>query len=172
MPARLVWASSRLLLEQVARHVQGLHDADRSVLLITASHPAPVLLRQLQQAGVNLDRVFILDAVGSRSGVERTHDPEHLMYLPGPTQLELMAMRADKVIRQKAEGMPHIVVLTVNSFALYNEAAALEELVRYVVTSLMRPKAWIDFVIEREAELDAGLRTFLDGFVEGRLDLD
>ncbi len=168
MPTRLVYASSRSLLDQVVGHIKALHQEDRSVLLITTRDPAAVLMRRFKEAGVNLNRLFIVDAVGTRAGAEWTPDPEHLMYVPTPNQLELIAMRTTKVIRQKAEGTPHILILTVNSFALHNSPETLEELVRYTLHNLVRPKAWMDFVIEEDAPLDAGLKAFLESFIEGR----
>lgn len=168
MPSRLVYASSRKLIEQLAGHVKTLHAEDRSVLLITTRDPASLMMRRFKDAGVNLDRLFIIDAVGTRAGAEWTHDPEHLMYVSTPNQLELIAMRAEKAIRQKAEGIPHVLISTCNSFALYNAPEALEELVRYTLHNLVRPKAWMDFVVEEDAPLDTGLKGFLESFIEGR----
>jgi KaiC/GvpD/RAD55 family RecA-like ATPase len=171
MPTRLVFATSRTLLDRMVEHIHALHKEDRSVLLVTTRDPASVLLRRFKDGGVNLDRLFIIDAVGMRAGAEWTNDPDHLMYVATPNQLELIAMRAQKVIRQKAEGTPHVVLSTVNSFALYNAPEALEEVMRYTLHNLVRPTAWMDFVIEEDAPLDASLRGFLDSFIDGRAQL-
>jgi hypothetical protein len=161
MPARLVRIPVQHQLDALAGHVKALQAADRSVLVITTHHTAQVLLRRFTDRGVDPKRLFIVDAVGSQSGVLASSDPDHLMYISGPDQLELMALRAAKVIRAKAERTPHVLVCTVNSFALYNKPAALEELMLYVVQSLMRPRAFLDFLVEEGRPLDPGLSTAL-----------
>lgn len=166
MPTRLIRFPPRGQLDLLAQHIKQQHAEGRSVLIVTASHPASVMVRHFTAAGVNLARVFVIDAVGSRAGVERSTDLEHLMYVPGPTQLELIAMRAEKIIRQKAQGPPTVLICTLNAFALYNATDTLEELIRYVVHSLARPKAVIDFVVEDGQPLDEGLREFIEGFVD------
>src|SRR5688572_9614184 len=110
MPARLVRIPVQRQLDALAGHVKSLQAADRSVLVITTHHTAQVLLRRFTQLGVDPKRLFIVDAVGSQAGVLASSDPDHLMYISGPDQLELMAMRAFKVIRAKAERTPHVLV--------------------------------------------------------------
>jgi hypothetical protein len=148
-------------MDRLAAHIHSEQAEGRSVLLVTAHHPAGVLLRHFSKAGINLARIFILDAVGMRAGVERPEDPHHLMYLPGPTQLELIAMRAERAVAQKAEGPATVIVSTINAFALYNSFEALEEIIRYVVFMLAGPNCRIDFILEDEVPAEPQLVAFL-----------
>ncbi len=152
-------------VEALERHIRTEQAEGRSVLVLTVHHPASVLLRRFKASGVNLDRLFIMDAVGARAGVERTNDPEHLMYLPGPTQLELIGLRTHRAIEEKAEGPATVVICTVNAFGLYNAPEALEEMARYALFMLAAPTCRIDFVLEDEAPMDRGLIDALERLV-------
>lgn len=167
MVTRLLHLPLRGQSDLLAQHVRGLIEhKNRSVLLVTTNLPAGVLLGTFQERGVDTSRVFIVDAVSNRSGLDAKGDPEHVMYLPGPQLLELIALRAAKTIRSKAQGPPHVIVLSANSFALYNSEEALEELVRYAVGHLAHPKVTIEFVVEEGLPLPPRLKAFLDGFVD------
>lgn len=101
----------------------------RSVLVVAARLPAPVLRQDLEHAGADLSRVFILDATSHRVGAKPA-DPEHEAYVPGPAMLELIAKRAEQVIRAKAERPVAVVIDDVGTFAQYNPPAALVAMLR------------------------------------------
>lgn len=168
---RLLHVTVENHLAALCKHICAEQKEGRSVLVVTVHHPASVLLPLFREGGVNLARLFVVDAVGTRAGVERTHDPEHLMYLPGPTQLELIGMRTYKVIKEKAEAPPTVIVCTVNAFGLYNQPEVLEEMVRYAVYTLAGPKARIDFVLEKESPVEPSLVDFLGSIVEKSVNL-
>lgn len=167
MVTRLLHLPVRSRDDLLAGHVRSLIEhKNRSVLIVTTNVPAAALFDRLQDRGVDINRVFVVDAVSSRSALDAKGDPEHVLYLPGPQLLELIALRAAKIIRAKAQGPPHVIILSANSFALYNSAEALEELVRYTVTQLANPKVVIEFVIEEGLPLPDRLATFLSSFAD------
>lgn len=171
MASRLVRLPVRQQLDVLAGHVAALQK-HRSVLVITTHHTALEMRSVFARHGVDPARLFIIDAIGSKGGALVSDDPEHLMYVSGPNQLELMALRAHKVINAKAERTAHILVCTANSFARYNAPAALEEVVRYIVTSLLHPKATLEVLLETGEPIDARLLQFLEGFLGEAVDLD
>lgn len=167
MATRLLHLPLQGQFDLLSQHVRGLIEhKNRSVLVVTTKLPAGTLFEKFQDRGVDTNRVFIVDAVSDRSGLDAKGDPEHVMYLPGPQLLELIALRAAKIVRAKAQGPPHVIVLSANSFALYNSPEALEELVRYTVGELAHPKVMIEFVVEEGLPLPPRLKSFLDGFVD------
>jgi KaiC/GvpD/RAD55 family RecA-like ATPase len=170
MPTRLVRLPVRHQLDALAGHVAAVQE-HRSVLVITTLHTAADLREAFARHGVDPQRLFIIDAIGSKAGALVSDDPDHLMYVSGPTQLELMALRALKVIQSKAERTAHVLVCTANSFARYNSPAALEEMVRYVVTGLLHPKATLEVLVEEGLPLDVGLDAFLHTFLDEAVDL-
>jgi hypothetical protein len=156
-------------LDALAELVRARIAKDRSVLIVTASLPAGRFFEHFQDRGVDINRVFVVDAVSSRSGLDVKGDPERVHFVPAPTLLELIAKRAEKIIRTKAQGPPHIVVFSVNAFALYNDAETLEELVRYVINTLVHPKVRIDFVLEEGVPVPKRLVAFLESFLDETL---
>ena len=171
MVSRLLQIPMQGGLDALAEHVRELIGRNRSVLIVTASLPAGRFFDHFQDRGVDINRVFVVDAVSSRSGMDVHGDPERVHFVPAPTLLELIAKRAEKIIKTKAQGPPHIIVFSANAFALYNEAEALEELVRYVVNTLVHPKVRIDFVVEDGHPIPKRLLAFLEAFLDERLRL-
>ncbi|MEK6975906.1 MAG: hypothetical protein AABY18_06145 [Candidatus Thermoplasmatota archaeon] len=171
MVSRLLHVPMQGGLDALAELVRGRIAKDRSVLIVTASLPAGKFFEHFQDRGVDINRVFVVDAVSSRSGMDVRGDPEHVHFVPAPTLLELIAKRAEKIIKTKAQGPPHIIVFSANAFALYNEADALEELVRYVVNTLVHPKIRIDFVVEEGVPIPKRLLLFLESFLDETLRL-
>lgn len=171
MVSRLVHVPMEGALDALAEHVRGRIAKDRSVLIVTASLPAGRFFEHFQDRGIDINRVFVVDAVSSRSGMDVRGDPERVHYVPAPTLLELIAKRAEKIIRTKAQGAPHIIVFSVNAFALYNEPETLEELIRYVINTLVHPKVRIDFVLEEGVPVPKRLVAFLSSFLDEELKL-
>lgn len=171
MVSRLLHLPMQGGLDALAEHVRGRIAKDRSVLIVTASLPAGKFFEHFQDRGVDINRVFVVDAVSSRSGMDVRGDPERVHFVPAPTLLELIAKRADRIIRTKAQGPPHIIVFSANAFAMYNEPEPLEELVRYAVNNLVPPKVRIDFVVEEGVPIPKRLLQFLSSFVDEDLRL-
>lgn len=105
----------------------------RSVLVICARLPAPVLRRELEAEGVDLARVFFLD-VTSHAIPPHSRDPEHEAYLPGPAMLELITKRAEQIVRAKAERPATVLTDDVATFAQYNPPEALAEILRQAMS--------------------------------------
>lgn len=150
---------------RLARHAQRLIAGGRSVLIVSAVHPAQFLLARLKELGVDMRRVFVVDASGGTLP-DTPLDPEHATAVSSPGLLELIASRANRIVRSKAEGPPAILVHNVEAFAAYNTAEQLEELVRYVVHSLAKPQALIDFLADFQDANAQPVLAFLRGFVD------
>lgn len=172
MVSRLLRIPAQGGLDALAQFVRGRIAKNRSVLIVTASLSAGQLFEHLQDHGVDTNRVFIVDAVSSRAGMDVKGDPEHVHFVPAPTLLELIATRVEKIIKAKAQGPPHILIYTANAFAQYNDAATLEEVVRYALNTLVHPKVRIDFILEPTPPLPPSLLEFLESFLDDDVTLD
>ena len=90
MPTRLLRLPARAQLDLLAKHIKGEHAEGRSVLVITASHPPPAMVRQLGRLGANLARVFAPAAVGPRPEVELPPAPlTRRRSLPSPSLIRV-----------------------------------------------------------------------------------
>lgn len=171
MVSRLLRIPAEGGLDALADFVRSRIEKNRSVLVVTASLPAGALFEHFQDHGVDTNRVFIVDAVSSRGGMDVHGDPEHVHFIPAPTLLELLAARVEKIIKAKAQGPPHIIVHSANAFAAYNDPATLEEIVRYTVNVLVHPKVRIDYVVEATPPLPPAFLKFLETFLDEDLTL-
>lgn len=171
MVSRLLHVPMQGGLDALADHVRTLIGRNRSVLIVTASLPAGRIFDHFQDKGVDINRVFVVDAVSSRGGMDVRGDPERVHFVPAPTLLELIAKRSEKIIKTKAQGPPHIIVFSANSFALYNEVEALEELVRYAVNALVPPRVRLDICVEEGAPIPKRLLAFLESFLDEQVRL-
>lgn len=171
MVSRLLRLPAQGGLDAFAHFVRGRIEKNRSVLIVTASVSAGQLFEHFQDHGVDTNRVFVVDAVSSRAGMDVKGDPEHVHFVPAPTLLELIATRVEKIIKAKAQGPPHILVYSANSFAQYNDATTLEEVVRYALNILVHPKVRIDFILEPSPPLPPRLLEFLESFLDDDVSL-
>lgn len=131
MTVRLLHAEPGRVAHSVAARAAWLSQT-RSVLVVSARRSGPALRREFEAAGVDLTRVFILD-VTSHGLTASSRDPEHEAFVPGPAMLELIAKRAQQVIRAKAERPATVLVDDVHTFAQYNPPGALAEILRQAV---------------------------------------
>lgn len=117
----------------------------RSVLLVSARRPRDVARREFVAALGNLEHLFVLD-VASDPLNATIRDPEHEATVPNVTMLELIAARAEKIVRTKAEGPATIVIDDVATFLLYNSFDALRQIGR-LAASRNQPQNDQEYVI-------------------------
>lgn len=141
------------------------------MLIVSAKLPGPLLTDRLRALGVNPKRLFVLDAVGNPMDSAQGHDRRHFAFVPSPNALELMVARARAAIRKLAEGHPHIILHDVDSLALYNPPAALEEAFQYVENTRVSPTATIDYIVADSLRLDRRLLEFLRAHVDAEMHL-
>lgn len=165
MPTTALYVPQREAIDLLAERIKGLIARNKSVLIVAAKASSGVIFGRLQDRGVDIRRVFIVDAVQSGTAKPEA-DPDHVHFVSGPNLLELIAKRTERIIRTKAEGPAHVIVYDCDTFALYNPAPVLIELVRYIVQNLADPRMPIDFVIEQNSRMPASLQEFLNEFLD------
>lgn len=152
-------------LNLIAERVKGLIARNKSVLIVATRHPASAIFERFKEKGVDITRVFVVDAVQSGMNLNMD-DPNHVHQVSAPTLLELIAKRTERIIRTKAQGPPHVIVYDCDTFALHNPTNALIEVVRYVVQNLADAKLPMDFVIQEPSTMPKALQEFLDEFLD------
>ena len=145
MVARLVLLPARGPWEALARRV-ALLSRSRSVLVVTVRLPRDAARRQLEEAGADLAHVFLLDVAAQPLGAP-VADPEHEAMVPNPSLLELITARTAAIVRSKAERPATVVVDDAQTFALYNPAHALVQIVDYAVNHLLSDGNDLEYVV-------------------------
>lgn len=144
MAVRLVHAEPGQVGHSVAARAAVLTQS-RSLLIVSARLSGPVLRRDLEHAGVDMARVFILD-VTSHGLHPSQRDPEHEAYVPGPAMLELIAKRTDQILRAKAERPATVLTDDLVTFSHYNPPEAIVEIVRHQMAT-RRPQDELEYVV-------------------------
>ncbi len=132
---RVVVPSAGAHTRSVAAHVRSLQQAGRCVVLVTANRPYQTLMERFEADGVAAQDVFVVDAVSCLDG---GHPPQRLpnaLFLQSPTMLEMIAMRTEQVLARLGDGA-HVVVDSLNAFALYNGSSPVQEFAHYVANRL------------------------------------
>lgn len=158
-------------VRSLAQHVARLQAEGLSVLLVTANRPFDGIRARLQEAGVDVDALMVLDAISSVNGFQPTHAPRNVVFLQSPTMLEMIAMRTEQIVgRQQAP--VHVVVDSLNALALYNGVEPVQEFSHYLANRLRSRGATGDFMIldnQQGRDLEHRVAAFTDGRAEMEL---
>ncbi|HLF17057.1 MAG TPA: hypothetical protein VI796_06485 [Candidatus Thermoplasmatota archaeon] len=158
-------------LAALVRHVKALTDKGYWVLLVTAKTPATVLQQAAHAAGVSPERLAVADAMSRPGGVGPAAGDGKAIFVQAPSLLELLLMRAEKVVWGQRAARTHIIVHDINTFALYNPPQAIEQMARYLM-GRVRSYTTVDFLVDPRATLPSELRSFFEGFCPVKANLD
>ncbi len=152
MEARCLVLPDRDEVDALAGYVADRIRHGEGIVLVTVHHAPRTLREHLHRLDLPHGHLTILDARGE--GTMQREDGVH--FIPSPTLLELIAVRAGKLARQ--HDRPHIVVDDCEGLALHNPAPAVEEYVKYVADHVARPGLPVDFVRCEPSHLEPDLQ--------------
>lgn len=115
------------------QRVQELQASGASVLLISANTSYKDLDGALDAHGVS--DVRILDVLSTSLGLAPEPRPDHAVFVPSPTMLEMTAMRMEQIRRIMGSDV-HIIVDTLDALARSNPVHAVEEFTHYLVNRM------------------------------------
>lgn len=164
---RLVASGSDGHARAVAAHLKALQ-AEGPVVFVTADRPYASWEPVLANAGVDVRRLCVLDAVSGMGGALPVARPGNVVFLPSPTLLEMLVLRIEQGCqRSKAT---HVVVDSLNTLALYNGLAPVQAFSHYLINRARGAGVGLDLIVRENQEGEA-LRHRLAGFVDGDLRL-
>ena len=149
----------------MVRHLAGLQEAGRNVVLVTTTHPARHLLPSFQEGGLDLDRFAVVDAV---TPPEQGDHPEELLcaYVGSPIMLELITLRTERLARMLGDA--HVVVCCLNTLEIYNEREAVDQFIHFMTARLSAFGVDVDFVLRPGGDTAATAKR-VSPFMEGRV---
>lgn len=150
MPGRLVEFPGGDPVPHLASYLRHAAATGHWVLLVTARVPGTVLLQRLPELGVDLGSLVVLDVVSPPGAT--SPDPEHLQYVAGPSLLELLTLRGEKVIWRRRRERTRVATFDLNSFARHNPPDVLEQMVRYAL-GRVRPYTLLDYFVDPDRPL-------------------
>jgi hypothetical protein len=159
---RLVASGSDDHARAVATHIKAMQ-AHGPVLFVTADRPYSSWDPTLTAAAVDRSRLCVIDVVSGMGGVLPAVRPDNVVFLPSPTLLEMVVLRIEQGCqRSKAT---HVVVDSLNTFALYNGLAPVQAFAHYLINRARDAGVGLDLVVRDNQEGEA-LNARLAGFVD------
>ncbi|MEK6985287.1 MAG: ATPase domain-containing protein [Candidatus Thermoplasmatota archaeon] len=150
----------------MALHIRSLQAAGQSVLYLAADRPQRQLVASFEGAGVDAEKVEVLDVVTCMDGRVPSVKPARTTFLPSPTMLEMMAMRLEQMASRMTS--PVVVVDSLNTLALYNGLGAVQEFSHYLANRLRTRSIAGDFII-RDGKDGKSLQEMVATFTDERL---
>lgn len=160
---RLVQSAGAADAPALARHLAALQEHG-PVVLATADRPHAAWVGPLQEAGVDLDRLTVVDAVTALRGPPPMPRPAGVRFVPSPAMLELLALRVEQAARDA--GARHAVLDSLSSLALHHGGPALQAFTHYLAARLRAAGVAGDLVVHATPE-GLRLQEALAGLVDG-----
>lgn len=148
-------------------YVQELQSRGKKVCVVTFNRPYEQLKEAMHAQGVADQGLFIVDSTGADSG--HTRFLPDAMFVGGPNQLEVIAMRT-RLVCQRLGSDAHVVVDSMNLVAQYNSIPSMQEFAHTLVNGLRAMAVPADFMVVDTVEGDRladALALTVDG--QGRL---
>jgi KaiC/GvpD/RAD55 family RecA-like ATPase len=164
---RLLGSSGEGHIAGLAAHVRHLQDQG-PVLFVTADRPYGSWTSSWSQAGVDPERLCIIDAVSATNGHQPATRPSNVVFLPSPTMLEMLVLRIEQSAHRS--GAKHVVLDSLNTLALYNGVAPVQAFAHYLVNRLRAADLGGDLVV-RDSQSGVQLRERVAAFVDEDLAL-
>lgn len=163
-PIRLLSSSGEGHAANLAVHVQRTQQAG-AVLFVTADRPLGSWAPAWREAGVDQDRLLVVDAVSAMNGQPPSPRPANATFLPSPVMLEMLLLRIEQLIVRHAPA--RVIVDSLNTLALYNGMAAVQAFAHYLANRLRGHGVGADLVLCDSPEAD-GLRERLAPFLDAQ----
>ncbi len=104
-------------------------------IYVTATRPASVILKELNEAKVNYDDLFLVDCISYTVGGEAVHP--RTVFLESPTMLESILLNVDLLMRRVHQHEHRFVFFdSINSLTIYADMRMLQEFVHIFASTL------------------------------------
>lgn len=124
---------------------------DMRIVYITASVPAGTLLSTFEALDVDSAGISFVDCISQMIMSERD-DSGKVIYVESPTVLENIVLKVEFLMRQSGELRRLVIVDSINSLAIHNDAKILSEFLHVLISSLS-PKEAYPVVLATEGAL-------------------
>ena len=133
-------------------------------IYVTATRPASVILKQLNEAKVNYDDLFLVDCISYTVGGEAVHP--RTVFLESPTMLESILLNVDLLMRRVHQHEHRFVFFdSINSLTIYADLRMLQEFVHIFASTLQLKGIYpVLFTVEEQTpkEIENILRLISD----------
>lgn len=133
-------------------------------IYVTATRPASVIIKELNQAKVDYDDLFLVDCISYTVGGEAVHP--RTVFLESPTMLESVLLNVDLLMRRVHQHEHRFVFFdSINSLTIYADLRMLQEFVHIFASTLQLKGIYpVLFTVEEQTpkEIENILRLISD----------
>lgn len=141
-------------MSQYFEVLRGLVDFARSrslgLVYITAAVPAGTILSTFEALDVETANISFVDCISQMMMSERD-DSGKVIYVESPTVLENIILKVAFLMRRAGETRQLVVVDSINSLSLHNDAKMLSEFLHVLISSLSPKDAYPVVLATRES---------------------
>lgn len=103
-------------------------------IYVTATRPASLVFKQLADAKVDIEDLFMVDCISYTVGGEAIHP--RTVFLESPTMLESILLNVELLMRRVTNERRFVFFDSINSLSIYSDASMLQEFVHIFASTL------------------------------------
>lgn len=161
----LVLASSRSLKSYSLETLRQLNASGFSVVIISVTLPYIVIRKVYRNEGIDLSRIYVIDAVTKYSGGEVTDTDGRCTFISNPGNLTDIGIAMTETLRSMPEGKKCVIVDDIATMLLYSSSATFMKFIHFLTNRLrILEVQGILFAVEKglAPTIQAQLSTFSD----------
>jgi hypothetical protein len=165
---QLVLSSSEEIKKHTLEALRQFTLAGYCVAVISITLPYIVIRRIYEKEGIDLSRVYIIDAVTRYSGGQATNTTEHCVFISNPGNLTDIGIAMGEMLGAMPDGKKCLMVDDISTFLLYSPSGTTMKFVHFVTNKLrILDVNGILFAVEKglSPAIIAQLTTFSDTVV-------
>lgn len=137
-------------------------------VVVTANRPYHVLMRSLRQAEIPHDGLEFIDCISAMTG-QQPPSERGVTYVDGPLLLEMIAMRAQQLMRFMPDDDRFMLMDSVSTLCLYNGPGPVTEMAHTLTTRLrLMETGGVLFALDdpRQQDMIDGVAAYCDHVVK------
>ena len=107
-----------------------------SVIVITTNNPYSILEKDYRKEGIDLDKVYFVDAITKYAIGKETENAENCIFISGPADLTSMGIAVSEVLKKASSEKACVLLNTVNSMLIYINPENLIKFVHFIANKL------------------------------------
>lgn len=161
----LVLASARSLRSCTLGTLRQLDARGCATVVISVTLPSVVLTKLFRNEGIDLSRIYLIDAVTRYSGGEAGESDGHCVFISNPGNLTDIGIAMTETLRSMPDGEKCVVLDDIATMLLYTSSATFMKFIHFITNRLrLMEVQGILFAVEKglAPTIEAQLSTFSD----------
>jgi KaiC/GvpD/RAD55 family RecA-like ATPase len=118
------------------------HEQGIQCIYITSAVPAKTIQGTLEALEIDPSGIYFIDTISQMIMEKMDRGSTSIIYVESPTVLENVVLKVDYLIRKLKDGPKLVVVDSINSLAIHNDAKMLSEFLHVLISGLSAKEAY------------------------------